>query len=175
MTGFFGYAATRSSVGKTAIGKFEMPACTPIPSSFTLAYLGDACYELWCRKLVLSRIQNRGRVHRNVVQLVRCRSQSLLVRVLLPLINENEMKVYQKGRNSRPHSVPSYANVAEYRKATGFECLVGYWFLNGEEERFERLMNQDAVRLVIESFLESEEYQGTDAENLKPSLGKGYK
>ena len=147
-----------------------MPVSTPIASSFTLAYLGDACYELWCRKLVLSRINNRGRVHRNVVQLVCCRSQSFLVGVLLPLLNDLEMKVYLKGRNSRPHSVPSYAKVGEYRKATGFECLVGFWFLNGEEARFERLMNQDTVRLVIESLLDTGENQGTDVENLKPYL-----
>ena len=106
-------------------------------STFTLSYLGDACYELWCRKLVTHHYSNPKQVHRKTVQLVRCQTQSKLIELFLPLLSEEEVQIYKKGRNSRPQNVPKSASVEEYRKSTGFECLVGFWMLRDESERFD--------------------------------------
>ena len=170
MTGFLGFAAIRSYVRKTAIGDllkntgidndlFKPSSEENISkhhqstSTFTLSYLGDACYELWCRKLVTHRYSNPNQVHRKTVQLVRCQSQSKLIELLLPLLTEEEKKVYTKGKNTRPNNVPKSATVEEYRKSTGFECLVGYWLIRDEAERFNELMNDETVQPFIESFL----------------------
>ena len=109
----------------------------PTTSTFTLSYLGDACYELWCRKLVTHYYSNPKQVHRKTVQLVRCQTQSKLIELFLPLLSEEEVQIYKKGRNSRPQNVPKSASVEEYRKSTGFECLVGFWMLRDESERFD--------------------------------------
>ena len=124
-------------------------------STFTLSYLGDACYELWCRKLVTHHYSNPKQVHRKTVQLVRCQTQSKLIELFLPLLSEEEIQIYKKGRNSRPQNVPKSASVEEYRKSTGFECLVGFWMLRDESERFEQLMNDENVQPFIESFIYS--------------------
>ena len=126
-----------------------------LPSTFTLSYLGDACYELWCRKLVVQIFNNPNQVHRKTVQLVRCQSQSKLIEILLPLLKKEEKEVYTKGKNSRPHNVPKSATVEEYRKSTGFECLVGFLFLMKDEERFHELMKDETVQCFIESILQS--------------------
>ena len=124
-------------------------------STFTLSYLGDACYELWCRKLVVQIFSNPNQVHRKTVKLVRCQSQSKLIDILLPLLKKEEKQVYTKGKNSRPHNVPKSATVEEYRKSTGFECLVGFLFLMKDEERFHELMKDETVQCFIESILQS--------------------
>ena len=68
---------------------------------------------------------------------------------------KEEIQIYKKGRNSRPQNVPKSASVEEYRKSTGFECLVGFWMLRDESERFDQLMNDEKVQPFIESFLYS--------------------
>jgi len=50
-------------------------------SSFSLAYLGDAFFELWCRQKILQRVQNRRLVHQHVVQWVRCQTQAQLAKL----------------------------------------------------------------------------------------------
>ena len=131
-------------------------------STFTLSYLGDACYELWCRKLVTHHYSNPKQAHRKTVQLVRCQTQSKLIELFLPLLSEEEIQIYKKGRNSRPQNVPKSASVEEYRKSTGFECLVGFWMIRDESERFDQLMNDEKVQPFIESFLYS-------SRSIKPS------
>ena len=61
-------------------------------SSFSLAYLGDAFFELWCRQKILQRLQNRRLVHRHVVQWVRCQTQAQLAQLILPLLKIEEEK-----------------------------------------------------------------------------------
>ena len=66
-------------------------------STFTLSYLGDACYELWCRKLVTHHYSNPKQVHRKTVQLVRCQTQSKLIELFLPLLSEEELQITKRG------------------------------------------------------------------------------
>ncbi|MGB1694357.1 MAG: ribonuclease III domain-containing protein, partial [bacterium] len=80
---------------------------------------------------------------------------SKLIELFLPLLSEEEIQIYKKGRNSRPQNVPKSASVEEYRKSTGFECLVGFWMLRDESERFDQLMNDENVQPFIESFIYS--------------------
>ena len=51
-------------------------------SSFSLSYIGDAIFELWCRQKILSRFQNRKIVHSNVVQWVRCQTQAKIAKII---------------------------------------------------------------------------------------------
>ena len=98
---------------------------------------------------------NPKQLHTKTVQLDRCQPQSKLIELFLPLLSKEEVEIYKKGRNSRPQNVPKLASVEEYRKSTGFECLVGFWMLRDESERFDQLMNDEKVQPFIESLLYS--------------------
>ncbi len=122
-------------------------------SSFYLSYMGDALYELWCRQKILQRFKNRKLVHNFVVQLVRCQTQAQIITIILPYLTSEEKKIYFQGRNGKVISAPKHATVKDYRKASGFECLVGYLFIKKETKRFEQLMNKSEVEKHIESLL----------------------
>ena len=122
-------------------------------SSFSLAYLGDVFFELWCRQKILHHFKNRRQVHLHVVQWVRCQTQARLAKLIHPLLNIEEEKIYRQGRNSKTISPPKHAAIKDYRAATGFECLVGYWYLEKQTKRFEELMKRSEIVEYLESFL----------------------
>ncbi len=122
-------------------------------SSFSLSYLGDSYYELWCRQVILQRLKNRKQVHKYVVQWVRCQTQSRLVKIMMPYLTLEEKKIFRQGRNSKVFSIPKHASTREYRSATGFECLVGFWYLGKDIKRFEELMSKTEVQEYLESVL----------------------
>ena len=122
-------------------------------SSFSLSYLGDAFFELWCRQKILQRLNNRRLVHLHVVQWVRCQTQARLALLIHPLLNIEERTIYRQGRNSKTISPPKHAAIKDYRAATGFECLVGYWYLEKQTKRFEELMNRSEIVECLESVM----------------------
>lgn len=125
---------------------------------FTLAYTGDAYYELWCRQKVLfqenGNPQNPKTIHRQVVQLVRCQTQSKLMQLLLQHLSSEEFLVFKRGKNSKVLSAPKHASIKEYRVSTGFECLVGYWYLSNNLKRYEKLMELDVVKAFMDSLIQ---------------------
>ena len=141
--------------------ELTIPECEH--SSFTLSYLGDAFFELWCRQNILQRVQNRKTVHLHVVQWVRCQTQAQLSKLLQPYLTTEEEMIFRQGRNSKTISPPKHAAIKEYRAATGFECLVGYWYLKKQTKRFEELMSQEKVKEYLESFLPTSKKSFTNA------------
>ena len=71
--------------------------------------------------------------------MVNCKSQAQFAKKLLPSLTEKEVAVYKRGRNAAPKSVAKNGTVAEYHSATGLECLFGYLYLNGEQQRISEL------------------------------------
>ena len=127
-------------------------------SPFKLAYLGDAYFELWCRQKVafsdFVQGQNAKQTHSNVVQMVRCQTQSRLIHLLLPQLFPEELLIYKKGKNSKVLSPPKHAKIKEYRESTGFECLVGFFYMSQNLQRFEELMNSTKVVEYLESLIQ---------------------
>ena len=109
-------------------------------SSLGLAHLGDAVFELMVRSwLVLQgKATNRG-LHKAKVRYVAAPAQAEMAKKILPLLTEEEMAVYRRGRNSNPHSVAKAASREEYQTATAVEALFGWLWLNGERERLNAL------------------------------------
>lgn len=109
-------------------------------SSLGLAHLGDAVFELMVRSwLVLQgKATNRG-LHKATVRYVAAPAQAEMAKKILPLLTEEEMAVYRRGRNSNPHSVAKAASREEYQTATAVEALFGWLWLNGERERLNAL------------------------------------
>lgn len=108
----------------------------------TLAYLGDAVYELWARTHMLELGHEKVKeLHKQAVSYVRASTQAQILRALLPDLNEVEQHVVLRGRNAKGGH-PKNVDVVTYRHATAFESLVGYWHLNRLTERMQWAFNK---------------------------------
>lgn len=109
--------------------------------ALTLAYLGDAVYELIIRsKLVESGIMHVSDLNKAAVSYVRAGAQAELIHSIEPKLTEEELSVFHRGRNVKSSAVAKNASVTEYRNATGFEALVGYLYLQGRMDRILELV-----------------------------------
>lgn len=110
-------------------------------SPLTLAYLGDAVYELMVReKLVLRANESNGKLHFEALQYVSAKGQCAFFHKIEEHLTAEEVAVYKRGRNS--DAVPGKNNsVAEYKMSTGVEALFGYLYLSGQAERLEYLFS----------------------------------
>ena len=107
----------------------------------TLAYIGDAVYELFVRlSLCRNSVFSSGELHRRAIRLVKASAQAAGARTILPLLSESEEAVFRRGRNSQPSSQSKSADPVDYRMATGLEALIGYLYLRHEEDRLLQLM-----------------------------------
>lgn len=115
-------------------------------NSLTLAYLGDAVYELWVRTHLLELGYEKVKdLHHAATDYVRASTQAQLLQGLMAELTETENQVVMRGRNTKG-SHPKSTDVITYRHATAFEALVGYWHLTGQEERMVWAFNRaDAV------------------------------
>lgn len=105
-----------------------------------LAHVGDAVYELLVRSMLCSAKNTPVmQLHRLTVQRVRAEAQAEAVGKLLPLLTEEELAVYKRGRNTKVNSAPHHADIAQYHAATGLEALFGWLYLQGKAERIGEL------------------------------------
>ncbi|MTI86313.1 MAG: ribonuclease III [Firmicutes bacterium] len=105
-------------------------------SPLELAYLGDAVYELLVRQHLVRKGANKmNRLHRQAVKYVRADTQAKVLHALEKDLNSREQNIVRRGRNAKSGHVPKHARVIDYRYSTGFESLVGYLYLIGDEER----------------------------------------
>ena len=111
-------------------------------NALTLAYLGDAVYELWVRTHLLEIGHEKvNELHKQAISYVRASTQALLLHALLPDLDDVEQQIVLRGRNAKGGH-PKNVDVVTYRHATAFESLVGYWHLNGQIERMHWAFNK---------------------------------
>ena len=129
------------SINGKQIIKAESKNSLPVTySSLALAYIGDAVYELMIRKMVLAEGNRQvNKLHRESTSYVNAAAQAKLIESVLDELTDDEMAIYKRGRNAVSHTTPKNQSVADYRKATGFEALVGYLHLSGDDERIREL------------------------------------
>ena len=109
-------------------------------SSIGLAHLGDGVYELLVRTWLCAHGKATGKgLHLATIELVCAPKQAELSEKILPLLTEEEHSVFKRGRNASKASVAKHASPEEYRASTGFECLLGWLYLNGQLERVHQL------------------------------------
>lgn len=112
-------------------------------SPLTLAYIGDGVYELVIRTVVVAKGNRRPKeLHKRSSMLVKAQTQASIVEALKPLLTEEERDIYRRGRNANSATMAKNASMQEYRKATGFEAVIGYLYLTGQEERLIKLVKQ---------------------------------
>lgn len=112
-------------------------------SGLSLAFIGDAVYELLIRKYILSRGEARVKdLHKDTVRLVNADFQADMTDVLLPGLREDELAVFKRGRNAHAGHTPKNKSEAQYHKSTGFEALIGYLYLKKDFERLEFIFSE---------------------------------
>ena len=109
-------------------------------SNLGLAHMGDCVVEILCRGYLCAKGETTvGQLHHDTIQMVKATSQARFADKLLPLLTEEELAYYRRGKNAHVHAVPKSATPAEYAKATGLEALFGALYLAGETERVNEL------------------------------------
>ena len=122
-------------------------------SPLALAYIGDCIFDLVIKKLVLNRGNKQvKKLHKETSQIVQASSQSKMMRVLQDELTEEEHQIYKRGRNSKTISSAKNQSVTDYRRATGFEALMGYLYL---QRRYERML--ELIKMGLDSLDNNEE------------------
>ena len=117
-------------------------------SSRNLAHIGDAVWELFVREYTVFRTQNSKLLHSLTTERVRASFQAELFNLIYDELNENEQEIARRARNA---SIPvARKNIqSEYRQATAFEALIGFWNLN----------DKDRLKYFFEKFKLMDEFQ----------------
>ena len=109
-------------------------------SNLGLAHIGDGVFELLTRSWLCGHERMTvGRMHKDTISMVQAKAQAKFADKLLPLLTEEELAYYRRGKNSHVHAVPKSCTPAEYAKATGLEALFGALYLLGRTERINEL------------------------------------
>ncbi len=110
--------------------------------ALALAYMGDSVYETLIRKHLLEKGNAPvGKLHKLAKEYVSAKAQSKIMDILEPVLTEDEMAVFKRGRNAKPHTVPKNTDITVYKRATGMEALFGYLYLTGNTARVDELMS----------------------------------
>lgn len=122
-------------------------------SNLGLAHMGDCVFEILCRAYLCAQGEKTvDRLHRDTIAMVKATAQAKFVDKLVPLLTEEELAYYRRGKNAHVHAVPKSATPAQYAKATGLEALFGALYLGGQTKRINQLF-----RAVME---EAEKQEG---------------
>ncbi len=109
-------------------------------SSIGLAHMGDAVFEVLVRAWLCDHGKATGKgLHQATIRLVCAESQAEKAKRILPLLTEEELAVFKRGRNAQVHTVPGHASRAQYGGATALEALLGWLYLRGERDRINEL------------------------------------
>ena len=122
-------------------------------SAIGLAHMGDAVFELLVRTWLCAHGKATGRgLHQATIRLVCAESQAARAEKILPLLTEEELAVFRRGRNAQVRTVPSHASRAQYGEATALEALLGWLWLQNRKERinelFCRMMEEETSHAV---------------------------
>ena len=111
-------------------------------SPLTLAFLGDSVYDTLVREHLLRQANMPvAKLHSAKIKLVCAEFQSKAYDLVAENLSDHELAVLKRGRNATGNTVPKHADAAEYRRATAVECLFGYLYLTGQEQRVKELFD----------------------------------
>lgn len=110
-------------------------------SPLTLAYIGDGIYDLVIRTMLVKRGNCQpNKLHGRASMLVKASAQAEMIEKLMPYLTEQEIQIYKRGRNAKSCTMAKNATMLDYRKATGFEALIGYLYLSENTKRMIELI-----------------------------------
>ncbi len=129
-------------------------------SPLTLAYMGDCAYEIVIRTLLVHKGNTHvDRLNKKASNLARAATQSQIIGAVMEYLTEEEVTIYKRGRNAKSYTSAKNASINDYRRATGFEALIGWLYLKGDFERMTEIIRQgfEAIGADIVSDTEKSE------------------
>jgi len=121
---------------------FQMPDINADQySPLTLAYMGDCAYEIVIRTLLVHKGNTHvDRLNKRASNLAKAATQSQMIGAIQESLTEEELTIYKRGRNAKSYTSAKNASINDYRRATGFEALIGWLYLKGEFQRMTELI-----------------------------------
>lgn len=127
-------------------------------SPLTLAYIGDSVYDLIIKTMVINQGNKQvKKLHQETSSMVQAAAQSAMMRSLQSILTEEEHAVYKRGRNAKSVSPAKNQSLTDYRRATGFEALMGWLYLQNNWERIIEL-----VKIGLESLEQGEKEENEE-------------
>ena len=114
----------------------------------TLAYLGDAIYEVYIReKLINKGLAKVEELTKVATQYVSAKGQANILNTLIDknFFTEEELDVIKRGRNYKRSSHPKHTDIITYKHSTGFEALIGYLYLSKKNDRLKEILSEIEV------------------------------
>ncbi len=109
-------------------------------SPLVLAYMGDAVYEMLVRERIIKKANMAvKKLHSITVTYVCANAQAKAVDIIYDMLSEEEIEIFKRGRNAHSNTVPKNVNPTIYRRATGFEALLGYLYFKADNKRISEL------------------------------------
>ena len=102
------------------------------------AYLGDAVWELFIRERTILQTNNAKKLHQITTNLVKTHFQFELLHFIEDKLTEDEQDLVKRARNL-PIPVGRRNIQTEYRQATAFEALIGWWYFHNKS-RYDEMM-----------------------------------
>ena len=113
-----------------------------LPTTQALAYLGDAAYSLFVRRMLVERGLSKAKdLNRETLKYVTAEAQAAMYRKIEHLLLDDEREVFKRAANSTHLNRPKHASVTDYRYATGFEAVIGLLEWRKDTERLEYLLS----------------------------------
>jgi ribonuclease-3 family protein len=114
-----------------------------LPSTQALAYLGDAAYSLYVRRMLVERGLSKAKdLNRETLRYVTAEAQAAMYRKIENMLLDDEREVFRRAANSTHLNRPKHASASDYRAATGFEAVIGMLHWIGDEERIALLLGK---------------------------------
>lgn len=119
-------------------------------SPLSLAFIGDAVYEVYIRTYILSKgNMPPHKLHIQAANFVKAKSQAKVMHQIAEHLDEEEAEIARRGRNAKSGTIPKNADVTDYKNATGLESLFGYLYLTGKTERLNQLIEL-SIKIIEE-------------------------
>ncbi|MCI7112805.1 MAG: ribonuclease III [Lachnobacterium sp.] len=120
-------------------------------SPLTLAYIGDGIFDIVIRSVVVGKGNTKAsQLHKHTSSIVKAHTQAVMIEALEPHLTKEEADIYRRGRNAKSSTMAKNATMADYRKATGLEALMGYLYLSDDFERVVELTKLGVQLIGIE-------------------------
>ena len=115
----------------------------------TLAYIGDAVVEVFVRSTLIELgVSDTGAFNELALRFVTARAQSEAYANVSEAVTEEEKDILLRGRNAKLTHRPKNQTQSDYRRATGFEALIGYLYLTGDEKRARELFEKSYESVI---------------------------
>ncbi len=120
-------------------------------SPLSLAYIGDAVYELYVRSYIMHDVNMPvSKLHKASTKYVSAKAQAKIFHLIKDKLTEEETEVFKRGRNAHSYTSAKNTDIIDYRISTGLEALIGYIYIKKDEKRLNEIISMCIEAINIE-------------------------